>query len=536
MTTASYNYKVENNTTALSGFGSGKGEGVAGTPRYLSTKLTYNVDPADINKTPVWTGGFTDNNVDGYPGGDTGRGAPGNAGGGGNYHNSGGGGGGNGGNGGQGSIGYGFSGSGYSSLIKDAGGRPGSSSLTHIPTPLKVFMGGGGGGGEANHATQGVPGGAGGGIVMLRAGTIVGSGTIYANGSKGDRGAQGTNPDGAGGGGAGGTVLIQSRNPTTASITIEAKGGAGGSTEQDAFYDYKSSPVTNTANQTEAKGYSPDGYVYNQGQEPHGPGGGGAGGIILYNVTSGATITPIINGGASGLTDDPSPSATAKNTNNNVLLSTLGGKTQNSNGATAGSSGQIVPFTNSDDRFSDLNAQTACSLANLAMNVSTNNKNAAPGDIVTYKMTVTNPASSGGATAVEFANQLPTGFTYKDTPSISLTSGTVTATRSTDVTPTLGATRPTWGTFLIPPGATVEINFRATIGTSVANGLWLNTAYTSYPDPLRTEANPDAKITKSYGAIVTGVVRTETGGDITVKRISVPMVWKVSPTIRIVRR
>src|SRR5690606_12013542 len=58
----------------------GKGEGVAGTPRYM------------------WDGYNQVDNVDeGLPGGSYGRGAPGNAGGGGNDHNSGGGGGGNGG-------------------------------------------------------------------------------------------------------------------------------------------------------------------------------------------------------------------------------------------------------------------------------------------------------------------------------------------------------------------------------------------------------------------------------------------------------
>jgi uncharacterized repeat protein (TIGR01451 family) len=513
--------------------GSGKGEGVAGTPRFLSTKTSFNVDP--INGAPVWTGAFIDNKIEGYPGGDTGRGAPANAGGGANAHNAGGGGGGNGGNGGQGSLGYG-----YNSTLKDAGGRPGSSSLTSTPTPMKVFMGGGGGGGEANDSPQGVPGGAGGGIVMLRAGTIINTGStpgiIYANGANGDRGAFGANPDGGGGGGAGGTVLIQSRNPTSASIQIQAKGGNGGNTERDSFYDYAGSPVA-PASQTNANGYGPDGYLYNNdGRTPHGPGGGGAGGILLYNVTSTATITPSVTGGLSGVTDDPSPSATLKNSAG-ILLSTLGNKTNHANGATAGSSGQVVPFSNSDDRFADLNAQTACSTANLAMVVSTSNPTAAPGDIVSYKMKVTNPASSGGATEVSFDNQLPAGFTYKDTSSIIIDGGTATATNSSTLTPTAGATKPTWGKFVIPPGATVEINFRATIGTSVPNGLYHDKAHSIYPDPLRTAANSSATITKSYGEALTPTGSfLETGGDVTVKRTSVPMVWNVSPTIRIVRR
>ncbi|WP_146138506.1 DUF11 domain-containing protein [Chamaesiphon polymorphus] len=509
--------------TTLNSFGSGKGEGVAGTPRFLATKALNNVDP--ITKAPVWEGGFTDNRIEGYPGGDTGRGAPGNAGGGGNYHNAGGGGGGNGGNGGQGGLPWD---EGTPRANKDAGGRPGSSSLTNIPTPMKVFMGGGGGGGEANDAPQGVPGGAGGGIVMLRAGTIVGTGSIFANGTNGDRGAFNSNPDGAGGGGAGGTVLVQSRNPSSATINIQAKGGNGGNTERDAFYNYtgsqavpSSQPNANTTQiSPNTNAYGPDNYVY--GVTPHGPGGGGSGGIVLYNINgSSASINPQVNGGVSGLTDDPSPNAT---------LRPRGGKTQHSNGATAGSSGQVVRFSNSDDRFADLNASTACSPANLAMVISTSTPTAKPGDVVSYKMKLTNPASSGGATEVRFENQLPQYFTYTRTNSINVSTGTVAATRSTTVDPTAGSSRPTWGTFLIPPGASVEIDFQATISRNAVDNVYRDKAYAIYPDPRRTSATPNATVTNSYGDDP-----LETGGDITVKRPA-PLVRNFSPTIRIVRK
>lgn len=519
-------YTNVNGTGSLSGFGSGKGEGVAGTPRYLSTKSSSNVDP--IDGSPIWNGLFADSGVDGYPGGDTGRGAPANAGGGGNYHNSGGGGGGNGGNGGQGSLGYG-----YVSVLKDAGGRPGSSSLINTPTPVKVFMGGGGGGGEANHALYGVAGGAGGGIVMLRAGKIVGPGSIYANGSKGDRGAQGTNPDGAGGGGAGGTVLIQSRNPAANNIEIEAKGGQGGSTEQDSFYDYKLNPITNTASQTASGGYSVDGYPYpHNGQTPHGPGGGGAGGIVLYNVTGTATIAPVVTGGSSGTTDDLSPSTTLTNTNNGVLLRTLGGKTSHSNGATAGSSGQVVAFTGSQDRFTDLNNRSSC-LPNLSMVMTTSTPNRIPGELVSYKMTVTNTASIGQAATVSLQNRLPSGFTYDTTNSIVLNGGAVPALRPTTPTQVNPPTPPTgtpsaavlaqlkkpvWGTFTIPPGAKVEINFQARINTRVGNGLYRDKADAIYPDPARTTANQ--MLTNSYGDDP-----AQNGADVRVTTSNVEMVW-----------
>ncbi|AFY93747.1 DUF11 domain-containing protein [Chamaesiphon minutus] len=505
--------------------GSGKGEGVAGTPRFLSTKLLDRGTPVDpIDGSPNWTGSFIDNGTtNGYPGGDTGRGAPANAGGGGNYHNAGGGGGGNGGNGGQGGLPWD---EGSPSASKDAGGRPGSSVLTSIPTPLKVFMGGGGGGGEANDAPQGVPGGAGGGIVMLRAGTIVGTGTIFANGTNGDRGAYQSNPDGAGGGGAGGTVLIQSRNPSTATINILANGGNGGNTERDPFYNYTGSqtvpgsqPNANTS-QTGSNGYNPDNYGY--GQTPHGPGGGGSGGIVLYNVNgSTATINAQVNGGASGLTDDPSP---------DVNLRPRGGKAQHSHAATAGSAGQVVRFANSEDRFADLNAITACA-ANLTVNVSTSTPTAAPSETVNYTMRVSNSASGGGASQVRLSNLLPAGFTFTRTDSIVLNSGTTSATNSSPLNPVAGATNPVWGTFLIPPGATVEVNFTATVGSSVPNGVYRPKTDVVYPDPVRTSDTASATITKQYG-----YEQSESAADITVRRRAVPMVEKFSPTVRIVRK
>jgi uncharacterized repeat protein (TIGR01451 family) len=231
--------------------GSGKGEGTAGTPRF------------------VWNGTTAvDNGSEGYPGGDVGRGAPANAGGGGNTHNSGGGGGGNGGIGGVGGLPW----EGASGPL-NVGGRPGFQSSLYTPTPTLLLMGGGGGGGDANNATSGVRGGVGGGITILRAGLITGNGTILANGNDGDRGAQGGAPDGAGGGGAGGTVLISARNVSpTANITVQANGGKGGNTAGD------------------------------DGNE-HGPGGGGGGGVVLYNLPGG-TLNASVNGGASGKAND----------------------------------------------------------------------------------------------------------------------------------------------------------------------------------------------------------------------------------------
>jgi gliding motility-associated-like protein len=236
---------------------SGKGEGIAGTPRYM------------------WDGfNEIDNIVEGLPGGSAGRGAPANAGGGGNDTNSGGGGGGNGNSGGVGGWGYEPIGG-----TNPSGGRPGSRTFINAtPEITRIAMGGGGGGGHANDAFSGVKGGVGGGIVLVNARTISGNGTILANGADGAPGVYGLHPDGSGGGGGGGSIFLKISNASpTANITMHAIGGKGGNTEND-------SPVNN-------------------GVQPHGPGGGGSGGIIFYNIPSGVVHSDV-SGGNPGKTEN----------------------------------------------------------------------------------------------------------------------------------------------------------------------------------------------------------------------------------------
>lgn len=222
---------------------SGKGEGVAGTPRYM------------------WDGfNQVDGQAEGLPGGSYGKGAPANAGGGGNVHNAGGGGGGNGGSGGVG--GNGVSSAGITSGFVPNGGRPGSANYDRLNPDLgRLLMGGGGGAGHADNARDGVKGGVGGGIVLINVGRITGTGKILSNGSNGRIGVFGNNPDGAGGGGAGGTVIVKVTNPDPAAVlTIEAMGGNGGNT------------FTHSGN-------------------PHGPGGGAGGGEVFHSLpVSSATV------------------------------------------------------------------------------------------------------------------------------------------------------------------------------------------------------------------------------------------------------
>lgn len=165
--------------------GGSKGEGVAGRP--------------------VGTLGG-----DGYPGGDFARGAPGNAGGGGNSTIGGGGGGALGGQGGNGGVGA----NGPAGIGGDA-----------LPVGFeRLFFGGGGGQGHSP-ANDNVAAGTGGGLIIVNATTLDGTGTLAADGTSG---IAATN--GGVGGGAGGTILLTFNNlAVTASVTVTANGGSGGS-------------------------------------------------------------------------------------------------------------------------------------------------------------------------------------------------------------------------------------------------------------------------------------------------------------------
>lgn len=231
-----------------------KGEGIAGTPRFVNNNNTL------LDNGPA---------LEGYPGGSFAAGAPGNAGGGGtdgnptkNDQNSGGGGGSNAGLGGKG-------GNSWSSNIV-VGGEPGA---TFAQVAIgRLVMGGGGGAGTSNNGT-GVPAGgiassgaAGGGIVLLYAGTFTNTGTIDVSGGSANNTVLN---DGSGGGGAGGSVVINGSSGLNG-ITVYANGGNGGNNDGGS-------------------------------SGPHGPGGGGGGGLIYANLALNAASSA--NGGMHGVTN-----------------------------------------------------------------------------------------------------------------------------------------------------------------------------------------------------------------------------------------
>ncbi len=266
-----------------------KAEGIAGTPLYTATLQTNWAAAAANMPTLVLTTGL----AEGYPGGSSARGAPGNAGGGGtdgrdarggNDENAGGGGGGNYGPGGLG-------GRPWNDPLKDTGGRGGGGYAGTLAFN-RVMLGGGGGSGGTNNGTgdpaiyanKGVncnlgagicsSGAAGGGIIIIRARQVAGSGVIDARGAHGYNVQQ----DAGGGGGAGGSVVLQTS--TGGNATVDVTGGDGGNA-----------------------------WAGNAGglAGRHGPGGAGGGGFIAYSPAN-MGLAASVNGGAAGITMSDLPS------------------------------------------------------------------------------------------------------------------------------------------------------------------------------------------------------------------------------------
>lgn len=192
-----------------------------------------------------------------------GRGKNLNGGGGGNNQNTGGGGGGN----------FGFGGQGGTIVARTAfcpGNDPGVGGflLVYNLVANRAFLGGGGGCGHGNNS-EGTGGTNGGAIVIIMANTLVGNNKgIISDGQDQTRTA---GSDGAGGGGAGGTILLRV-GQYVGNVGIRAKGGAGGSLNNDFLT-----------------------------RSCMGPGGGGGGGVLWVSQASvPANIAYTAPGGLNG--------------------------------------------------------------------------------------------------------------------------------------------------------------------------------------------------------------------------------------------
>ena len=383
---------------ANSGTNASKGEGIAGSPHWVVPSL-FSASGFSTSSTAVSTGQAV---VEGLLGGSFARGAPGNAGGGGtdgdpanNDYNSGGGAGGNGGAGGQGGYGWdsmaatnttdgGFGGAIFpastSALVMGGGGGAGTTNNG------SYYISAGSNGADCGNTCTGIysSGGNGGGIAIIHAGSVSGTGTITANGES----TLNTLNDSTGGGGAGGSILIYANSGGLAGLTVNAIGGSGGSA------------WSNTGPGTPFPG------------NRHGPGGGGGGGVILLTA---APASASVASGASGYTTT----------------------VQDSYGATPGSAGQLLSnlvITETPGTQSG----AYCGSADLSVTNSASPAVVLPGANITYTQTVTNNGPLDAVNAV-FSESIPANTTFQ---SINTVSGWTCVTPAVGGTGTITCTNP----------------------------------------------------------------------------------------------
>lgn len=447
-------------TLASTATNASKGEGIAGTPRYINDTTAYNAAP-----------NATDTGVEGYPNGSYARGAPANAGGGGtdgdpnaNDENTGGGGGSNYGIGGQGGNAWS-----WTPPAGDFGGKGGAPfNLTLAAN--RVFLGGGGGAGTTNNGTSDnavyLPptyvdpppglactagagncssGAAGGGIVLIRAGSISGGSAISA------RGADGYNVenDGAGGGGGGGTVMLQTYFGGNA--TVDVSGGNGGNA-------WRSHTVA---------------------IDRHGPGGGGGGGFIAYSPSSGFTVNATYAAGVPGRTS---------------LNQTFG--------STSGDGG----FTTYDlPNVPGVQPGTFCPPAIKAATLAIDNGTAGAidsGDTIEYTVVYRN-GSSGTITGFNITDPLPANMTYVPS-SLSVTtsggtSGSANSTYDGTSTTTLLASNVS-----LPAGGIITARLRGVASGPICSNILnqANSVQNSGQDVLGLSDNADS--TQNEGGLPSG--------------------------------
>jgi uncharacterized repeat protein (TIGR01451 family) len=448
------------------GAGGGKGEGIAGTPHWVAPNITTITHPSTASSTAQAV-------VEGYPNGSFARGAPGNAGGGAtdadptaNDQNSGGGGAGNGGQGGLGGFGWNSAG-----LVGGYGGAP-------FPvTTSALIMGGGGGGGTTNNGSYWDPttdtgsadcglnctgvyssGGAGGGIIIVHAGTIVGTGTLSANGQT----ALEPENDGGGGGGAGGTILVFSNSGALTTLTASAAGGSGGDTWPEQ------TPSTS--------------FPGNR----HGAGGGGGGGVIMATAAPGtASVAPGIPGWST-LANDPY-------------------------GATPGQSG-VLNTGLTITQTPGVQSGAYCSGADLAVtNAGTPNPVLAgpgPGNVITYTQSVTNNGPFGALNAA-FSEVIPANTTFQ---SLSFPGGS----GWTCATPTVGGT----GTISCTnPDFANAASTTFTVGVAVNTGVAAGTVVTDVVNATSGTNDPNLA---NNSATVQTTVGLSTTADLSITNTDTP--------------
>jgi fimbrial isopeptide formation D2 family protein len=450
-----------------------KGEGIAGTPLFVFDGTT--TTNTNIDGYPRLKSGDTYTTIGTTEGGSRARGAPGNAGGGGDQHNAGGGGGGNGGVGGNGGnsinppplnedIGTGIS--------KSVGGRGGS---LFPATPNRIVMGGGGGAGDANNGVAG-SGGLGGGIVIIRAGTVTGTGAISARAKDG---SLTPTDDGGSGAGAGGTILIMAKSGSLSGVTLNANGGKGGD--------------TNTANADIPYDF--------------GPGGGGGGGVILSSVPIGSAT---VSGGQPGGSFNGQYKAPA-------------GVPR---GATAGADGQIVSGLSSPQIPGILSGadciRTAQGFKSVKLtNDADNSATISPGDTLIWTVSYVNTNSSS-INNFQITDKLPAEVTIASTGGQTIT---VNAAQGTAPALNSGYTGVGSNTLVsspitLQPGGAITVSIPVTINATTPSGTVLSNQATANGDGLLQALKSDnvdqttTSLPSGATVPVDSVLQTQTAGSL----------------------
>jgi fimbrial isopeptide formation D2 family protein/uncharacterized repeat protein (TIGR01451 family) len=436
-----------------------KGEGIAGTPLYVFDGST--TTNTGIDGYPRLKSGDTYTTIGSTEGGSRARGAPGNAGGGGDQHNAGGGGGGNGGVGGNGGMSIKTPDNPDTNpdtgVSKPVGGRGGTA---FTPTPNRIVMGGGGGAGDANNGVAG-SGGLGGGIVMIRAGTVTGSGSISARAKDG---ILTPTDDGGSGAGAGGSILVMAKSGSLSGIKLNANGGKGGD--------------TNTA--------KPINYDF-------GPGGGGGGGVIFSSVPIG---TATVSGGQPGLSF------------NGQLGTPTTGVTR---GAAAGADGQIVSGLSSTQIPGILSGadciRTAQGFKSVKLtNDADNSATITPGDTLTWTVSYAN-TDSKSITNFQIADVLPTQVTIANTGGQTIAVNAAQSTSPTNNASYTGAGNNTLfnGPITFYPGGVITVSIPVTVNTGTTVGTILSNQATANGDGLPVLGLKSDNVDQATTSLPTGI-------------------------------
>jgi uncharacterized repeat protein (TIGR01451 family) len=455
-------------TSNLTADGGGKGEGIAGTPRYLSLYTGGSFDSGtgflDAVGFPASPNAILDLGAGnmGYPFagtttfGDFARGAPANAGGGGTSHNSGGGGGGNGGLGGNG--GQTFNGDG----LRDVGGFGGSRlPQSGSPVASRIYMGGGGGSGSLNNDSgQRGSGGYGGGIIVVRAGSISGSALFQSNGQKAIDSDAGQ--DAGGGGGAGGSVMVIASSGH-GNVSAVARGGYGSNSNLND--GATTATYSNTAFAPPFGGSATDCCD----GEREGPGGGGGGGVVMYNSPIGSTL---LTRGINGLSREDK-------------------KLGNSGNMLAGPGTDGVQATVSSSSIAGVRPGYEClPLVTASKSTTTPARNVPPDTTGTYVVVLSNAATAGVAYAVGLNDPLSSPFTLSGS-SATVTYGTGASGPASPVSATgtntviIGTAGNATSSFTLNPGSSLTVTFNVALNGAAA-GTYQNPINLRFADPTRT--------------------------------------------------